>query len=259
MNLKLLAKHLGTICLLIGVAMAFSLPWAFPSLGARSDVPTTGQFESDGFRGLVISISLCTVTGLCLRWGGRTASGDLFRKEAMAVVGLSWVLATVLGGLPFWLSKTYRAESIRLAEPAQPIQLYAYREFIWGQWLAKPPVDAETHEILVALSNAGAVGLSGSELSEINERFAVMLDGLTRDPDWQACIYFPDATDRKFADGRQKNYRLRWIRTGFVDSLFESQSGFSTTVLPFSLNCKTRNCYRTVFYSGEVARTFWAG
>jgi Trk-type K+ transport system membrane component len=48
------------------------------------------------------------VAGL-LRFLGRKATGQLFRKEAMAVVGLSWVLATVLGAFPFQLGNTYRA------------------------------------------------------------------------------------------------------------------------------------------------------
>ena len=229
MNLKLLAKHLGTICLLIGMAMAFSLPWAFPSFGHRVDVPIPGTFESDGFRGLIISICISAVMGLCLRWFGKNANGDLFRKEAMAIVGLSWVLATVLGGLPFWLSKTYRASAVRLAEHAQPVQLYSYDQFNWGQWLTKPPVDPETFAILSALDEAGAIGLDDLALAKIDEDFAAKLLSLTNDSDWQACIQFPVDNLPLNANERYSNYRFRWIRTGFVDSLFESQSGFSTT------------------------------
>ena len=36
----------------------------------------------------------------------RARSRTLYQKEAMAVVGLSWILATVLGALPFFLSET---------------------------------------------------------------------------------------------------------------------------------------------------------
>ncbi|MFC1759244.1 TrkH family potassium uptake protein [Planctomycetota bacterium] len=229
MNLKLLAKHLGMICLLIGMAMAFSLPWAFPSIGYRKDVPISGEFESNGFRGLVISICLCAATGLCLRWFGRNAKGDLFRKEAMAMVGLSWVLASVLGGLPFWLSDTYRAPSVRITDPGQEVQLYSYEKSVWGQWLTKPAVDADTYAILSALSDAGAVGLDESSLRETDESFAARLIALTGDPDWQACILFPDTRPQLAVSDRFSNFRFRWIRTGFVDSLFESQSGFSTT------------------------------
>ncbi len=38
--------------------------------------------------------------------GRKSRGGHLYQKEAMAVVGLSWVLATILGALPFYLSGT---------------------------------------------------------------------------------------------------------------------------------------------------------
>ena len=41
---------------------------------------------------------------------GRSARGrHLFRREAIAVVGLSWILATLLGAVPFWLTGTCRS------------------------------------------------------------------------------------------------------------------------------------------------------
>ena len=51
--------------------------------------------------------SLQALTETRARYLGRKGgNGQLFRKEAMAVVGLSWVLATLLGALPFRLSGT---------------------------------------------------------------------------------------------------------------------------------------------------------
>ena len=45
--------------------------------------------------------------GALLTYLGRKTTGQrLFRKEAMAVVGLSWLLATVLGAIPYWISGT---------------------------------------------------------------------------------------------------------------------------------------------------------
>ena len=38
----------------------------------------------------------------------------LLALSAMAVVGLSWVLATVLGALPFYLAETYRDAGRRM-------------------------------------------------------------------------------------------------------------------------------------------------
>ena len=108
MNLHLVARLLGMVSWLIGATMAFSLPWAFPGFGAGQE-----RFEKDGFLALVASMCVCAIIGWGLRrFGGEGSdSQSLFRKEAMAVVGLSWVLATVLGGLPFLLGRVaYRSD-----------------------------------------------------------------------------------------------------------------------------------------------------
>lgn len=89
---------LGIIAWLIGLTMAFSLPIAWPQIGGQS------EFEAGGFQALIISMAVCGVVGLALRVWGRDAPETLYRKEAMAVVGLSWVLATVLGGVPYYLA-----------------------------------------------------------------------------------------------------------------------------------------------------------
>ncbi|MEM9186665.1 MAG: TrkH family potassium uptake protein [Planctomycetota bacterium] len=108
MNLRLVARLLGTIAWLIGGAMAFSLIWAFPEAGAGQQA-----FETRGFSALLASMAICGAAGGLLRYLGRgLRDATLFRKEAMAVVGLSWVLATVLGGLPFYLGEVaYRADA----------------------------------------------------------------------------------------------------------------------------------------------------
>ncbi|MEM6328711.1 MAG: TrkH family potassium uptake protein [Planctomycetota bacterium] len=100
MNLLLVARLLGMIAWFIGASMAFSLLWAWPQLGAGQ-----AEFESRGFWSLLASMAICGAVGAVLRYLGRGAKpSDLFRKEAMAVVGLSWVLATVLGGLPYYFA-----------------------------------------------------------------------------------------------------------------------------------------------------------
>ncbi|QDV22066.1 TrkH family potassium uptake protein [Aureliella helgolandensis] len=108
MNFRLLSRMLGVICLLFAVTMLFSLPWAHPVLGWRAQLETRPQaFEWAGFRGLLTSCLVSLVCGCVFTWYGRPAKGQkLFRKEAMATVGLSWMLATLLGALPFVLSGT---------------------------------------------------------------------------------------------------------------------------------------------------------
>ncbi|MCH8840443.1 MAG: TrkH family potassium uptake protein, partial [Planctomycetes bacterium] len=96
MNLYLVSRMLGIVAWLIGLTMAFSLPIAWPLFGGQS------EFESSGFWALVGSIAVCAIVGFLLRYVGKDAPGTLYRKEAMAIVGLSWVLATILGGIPYY-------------------------------------------------------------------------------------------------------------------------------------------------------------
>ena len=108
MNYRLLSKLLGIIALLIGGTMVFSLPWAHPALGYRHGLDPPQVFETRGFVALSVSIFICLAVGGLLMWFGRHSRGKLFRKEAMAVVGLSWVMATILGALPFALAGVCR-------------------------------------------------------------------------------------------------------------------------------------------------------
>ena len=100
MNYPLVCRLLGHVAWLIGGTMLFSLPWAWPSWGGQEAV------EWGGLYALLGSTMVCGFVGTALQLLGRTADGVLYRKEAMAVVGLSWVLATVLGALPYWMSAT---------------------------------------------------------------------------------------------------------------------------------------------------------
>ena len=112
MNKALLCRLLSLIAMLIGASMAFSLPWAWYAPGA------VWQSERLGFFALLGSMAVCFAVAGLLRYLGRSGTGELFRKEAMAVVGLSWVLATVLGALPYILSGTCRA--VEEGRPGQP-------------------------------------------------------------------------------------------------------------------------------------------
>jgi trk system potassium uptake protein TrkH len=103
MNYRTLAKYLGVVSLILGASMLFSIPWAFPSLGGSE------TFEWGSVTALAGSAFVAGAIGLILYFLGRHDSGRLFRKETMAIVGLSWILATVLGALPFLLSHTKRS------------------------------------------------------------------------------------------------------------------------------------------------------
>lgn len=88
--------------MLVGAAMSFSLPWAFPECGQ------TEVFEARGFWGLIAAIACSLVVGGGLYFTGRRERATLLRKEALAIVGLGWMLAGFLGGLPYLFSGTMR-------------------------------------------------------------------------------------------------------------------------------------------------------
>ena len=114
LNYPLLSRVLGIVCLLIGGSMSFSLPFAYPSLSVRTHLPPADSFERAGAKGLLISMAISLVVGTALlMMGRRHGRGPLYQKEAMAVVGLSWVMATVLGALPYYFADV----SIREDQP----------------------------------------------------------------------------------------------------------------------------------------------
>ena len=102
MNWLLLCRMLGMLGMLVGGSMAFSLPWAFPVCGQ------TTVFETEGFYGLIQAIVISVGIGAGLFLVGRRDQSQILRKEALAVVGLGWILAGLLGALPFLLSGTQR-------------------------------------------------------------------------------------------------------------------------------------------------------
>ena len=59
MNLRIVARLLGIVSLLISGFMVFSLPWAFPALGVRHAANFSSRaFEKAGFVALVAGICI---------------------------------------------------------------------------------------------------------------------------------------------------------------------------------------------------------
>ena len=231
MNIRLLFRLLGILSLLIGFFMLASLIWANPNWGFHTDSSiTTNRFEAEGFWGLVNSTLICAGVGAAFLLIGRRASGKLFRKEAMAVVGLSWLLATLLGALPFVLSGTYRGPSVRVFDSEDRVFVIAPGTDIWTTW-TECEVSPEEIKILGAVVNATAKGLTRSELQSRTQLSNVdeLFQNLTRRKLLQGWLIGPGQGDVLAPADRASNYRLRWVRMNFVDAMFESQSGFSTT------------------------------
>lgn len=234
MNFRLISKLLGVVALLIGASMIFSLPWAFPQLGFReslADQPSP-HFEAAGFLALATSIVVCGIVAGGLFWYGAKAKGNIFRKEAMAVVGLSWVLATVLGALPFYISGTLRCSSVRLDAADEAHLVFQFGSLrLRQQWDKVDPLDQDEYTLIKAINDAGAEGLSPQEVREYlpgGDAENILHNLASRDPNWQEVIIFPDTEDDA-PDDRAGHYRIRWVRMGLADACFESQSGFSTT------------------------------
>jgi trk system potassium uptake protein TrkH len=227
MNLRLISKMLGIVALLMAGTMLFSLPWAFSALGRRTyeRAAEVRPFETRGFVALLASMVICLIVAIVFWWLANNENGALYRKEAMAVVGLSWVLATVLGALPYCLAGVKYRSAIRVFEPtggehhAVQIRGDNYR-----------PLDDDTYAIFSALLDAGAIGLDADAFAEASDtpNAAEKLSALVEeDEEFRSVILLPG--DEEGPNDRRDHYRIRWQRMGVLASLFEAQSGFSTT------------------------------
>lgn len=231
MNFRLLSKLLGILTLLIGCFMLFSLIWADPGIGTHTDpVVETNRPETDGVWGLIYSAMICWVVGGLMFRLGRGGDSKIYRKEAMAVVGLSWVLATVLGAMPYIFSGTCRGPSIRVLEESREVLVTPSRWKFWSDWELADPVSESEFIVIRAVASSTARGLTESQLirqTELRDAPDIFRQ-LEQNWPWNKWLAVPGEDPEAPAD-RASNYRLNWVRMGLVDSLFESQSGFSTT------------------------------
>ncbi len=110
MNWPLVCRMLGYLSLLIGGSMLVTLPWSFPICGQ------TEIAEMASLRGMLKSIGVATLTGIVLLAAGKKSYEDsLLRKEALAVVGLGWLLCGLLGALPYLMTPTFRLPGVDMS------------------------------------------------------------------------------------------------------------------------------------------------
>ena len=99
MNLKLVAHHLGFILLLLSASMLVCLFWALPIAGG------VWEQEKEGFWAIMVSSGITGILGAFLsRIGRKARKMNLFRREAIAIVGIGWILASLCGALPYLFS-----------------------------------------------------------------------------------------------------------------------------------------------------------
>ena len=95
MNLAVVRRQLGVLITLVGACMSTSLIWAFLDWHEPGSRTVVSAF--------VLSIAICTAIGVVFT-RGRRADERMYRKEAIAVVSLGWLLCGILGALPYILS-----------------------------------------------------------------------------------------------------------------------------------------------------------
>ncbi len=92
MNYKLMSKILGKILM---VEAVFMLPALIISLCMG---------ETSAVKGFLLSLAVIAVISGLLQLFGRSSKNKLFAKEGLACVGISWIVISILGCLPFYLS-----------------------------------------------------------------------------------------------------------------------------------------------------------
>lgn len=96
MNYRLVFRQLGILVLLVGGCLSTSLIWAFLDRhqeGAEKIITA-----------ISVSMSVCLLISLLFFLFSRGSTGQLYRKEAIAVVGFGWLLCGLLGALPYIFS-----------------------------------------------------------------------------------------------------------------------------------------------------------
>lgn len=91
MNYGIILRLLAVILWTLSFAMALCLgvDWFYD--------------DAQAVAGFGLSITITGITGLALFFAGRGSSRSLFRKEALALIGLGWLLASLFGALPYLL------------------------------------------------------------------------------------------------------------------------------------------------------------
>jgi len=232
MNYRLLSRYLGVLALLIGGFMLLSLLWAFPETGFRTDeLLRPHRFEYRGFGALFLSTIISWGVGGLLYFFGAGAPKGIYRREAMAMVGLGWALATVLGALPYLFSGACDRPAVRENQVDASLYIAAPGWSIWRRWVAAPRLAPTEQRIVRALVDAGPVGCSANSLAAFSAVHGAdsIIEDIASRPEWHGILLMPGEHAEATPSDRASHYRLAWVPMGIIGALFESQSGFSTT------------------------------
>lgn len=109
MNYRAVFVFLSAVACFLGGGMLFCVPWGCEALGGD------WRWEARGVEGLLMGAATSFVVAFAFYWFGRGANSTrLFRKDAIAIVAFSWILAIFLGATPY----LYGGAELRPGVPA---------------------------------------------------------------------------------------------------------------------------------------------
>jgi trk system potassium uptake protein TrkH len=92
MNYGILARYIGYICIAIGIAMLPSMAWAVYFR------------EWHAIEALLAASAVSCIVGAILLRFGKDAPNRIYEREAVGLVGVSWIVTSALGALPFYFA-----------------------------------------------------------------------------------------------------------------------------------------------------------
>lgn len=93
MNFPLVSKLLGVVMLILTMAFALSLAVAF-----LLDGPSASPVSHEAF--IAATITALAAAGIFF-WIGRSHENKFFRKEALCIIGIGWLMASLVGSIPY--------------------------------------------------------------------------------------------------------------------------------------------------------------
>jgi len=99
MNARIIIKTLGVLAILMGLAMGAC--WLYSWIVVKTE--GSNELNLSACQALGISTGTIIGIGFLMYLAGIRCKHELLRREAMIIVGLSWISVSLLGALPYWL------------------------------------------------------------------------------------------------------------------------------------------------------------
>ena len=97
MNARIIIKTLGVLAILMGLAMGAC--WLYSWLVVKPE--GSHELNLSAYQALGISTGTTIGIGFLMYLTGIGCKHELLRREAMIIVGLSWISVSLLGALPY--------------------------------------------------------------------------------------------------------------------------------------------------------------